>query len=101
MNDITKARHYLKSRGSKLQSLPTFPSMLSSAEQDYRNLKLRQSGNKEGISLVEREVEAALDYAVLRYLKRHNQLPPNIKAAFSPGNTVELKRDLATAWMNG
>jgi hypothetical protein len=100
MNDITKARHYLKSRGSKLQSLPTFPSMLSSAEQEYRDLKLRQVGNREGISFEAREVEAALDYAVLRYLKRHNQLPPNIKDAFDPGNTLELKRKLAMAWMN-
>jgi hypothetical protein len=100
MNDITKARHYLKSRGSKLQSLPSFPSMLSSAEQEYRNLKLRAVGNKEGISFEEKEVEAALDYAVLRYLKRHNQLPPNIKSAFDPGNTLELKRELAMVWMN-
>ena len=100
MNDITKARYYLKVRGSDFQHLPSFPSMLSSAEEEYQNLKRRQKGNKEGISLEAKEVEAALDYAVLRYLKRHNQLPPNIKDAFSPGNTLDKKRDLAMAWLN-
>lgn len=74
--------------------------MLATAEQAYKNLKLRQKGNKEGISLEVQEVETALDYAVLRYLKRHNQLPSDITKAFGPEATLESKREMAMVWLN-
>lgn len=102
MNDITKARIYLKKRGSKLHTLDTFGLMYLTAERDYKDLKMigaqqdgRQSGNFD-----DKEVEAALDYAALMFLRRFNVLPPNIASAFVPDITKEDKRELAKQWVN-
>jgi hypothetical protein len=100
MNDMTKARYYLKTRQSDLQHLTTFGLMLATAEAAYREVRLRQQGNKEWVNLQDKEVEISLDYAVLRYLKRYNRLPGNIHEAFKPGVTVEEKQELAMAWIS-
>lgn len=101
MNDITKARHFLKARQSDLQHLESFALMLSTAENDYRNIKRRQSGNKELPGTLDHlEVEAAVEYAVLHYLKKHNQLPKNVTELFKNGVTLDDKRALAKQWAN-
>jgi len=100
MNDLTKARHYLKTRKSDLQHLTSFGLMFATAETAYREVRLRQRTNKDWGNLQEKEIETALDYAVLRYMKRHNRLPRNIQEAFAPGVTVEKKQELAMVWIN-
>lgn len=101
MNDITKARHFLKARQSDLQHLETFSIMLATAEDEYRNIKRRQSGNKELPGTLDHlEVEAAVEYSVLTYLKRHNQLPKNVSDLFKNGVTLDEKRALAKQWAN-
>ena len=52
-------------------------------------------------TLDEKEVEASLEMAALRYLKRHNQLPQNVAEALNPATTPEQKHELAMSWMNG
>jgi hypothetical protein len=101
MNDITKARHFLKTHGSNLQHLDSFGAMLATAEQNYRELKMRKVGNKDLPGTWDaKEVEAALDYAALKYLKKYNQLPKNAPQAFRQGTTLEDKRQLARQWAN-
>ena len=101
MTDITKARHYLKSRQSKLQHLTSFGLMLASAETEYRTLRLNQRSNKGWDTFEDKEIETSLDYAVLRYLKKHNQLPRNITDAFKSDVTPAEKKQLAMAWISG
>ena len=101
MNDITKARAFLNASDSDLQHLVSFGLMLATAEQRYRDIQLRKQGNKEEAGLLDkREVEAALEMAALRYLKRRNQLPRNVTDAFGNGVTLEKKHELAMTWMN-
>lgn len=101
MNDITKARHFLKARQSKLEHLDTFALMLTTAEDYYRNIKRRQSANKDlPGTLDELEVETAVEYAALRYLKKYNQLPKNVSDLFKHGLTLDDKRALARQWAN-
>lgn len=102
MNDITKARVYLNKRGSKLQHLESFGLMYLTAERDYkdvRSLGARQDARLPG-NFDEKEVNAALDYSVMLFLRRFNVLPPNIAAAFLPEITKEDKRELAKQWAN-
>jgi len=100
MNDITKARYFLKTRNSDLQHLTSFGLMFATAERKYRDVKLRQQGNRDGEGALDAtEIETSLDYSVLRYLKRHNRLPPNAADAFKPGVTLKDKRDLARQWI--
>jgi len=76
--------------------------MLATAEQNYRDLRLQQQGNKAVAgSLVKKEVDVILEVAVLRYLKRTNRLPANIQDAFLEETTLDEKRDLALSWING
>ena len=99
MNDITKARYYLKHRNSDLQHLESFQLMLVTAEKKYRDIKMRQAGNKDVPGTWDEvEVEAALDYAILRYLKKHNQLPADAPKAFQPGVSLEMKKVIAQRW---
>jgi len=101
MNDITKARAYLHATGSKLQHLQSFGLMLATAEQNYKELRLRKQRNQDlPGSLDEKEVDLTLELAVLRYLKRYNRLPGNITDAFDPGVTTDRKKELALSWMN-
>ncbi len=99
MNDITKARYFLKIHGSDLQHLTSFGLMFATAEQRYREIRIKKQGNREGAGAYDkREVAAAIDYAVLKYLKKHNRLPPTAPEAFAPGATLEEKRTLAEQW---
>jgi hypothetical protein len=101
MNDITKARAFLTAQKSDLQHLTSFGLMLATATQEYRDLQLNKKGKPNAGSVLDkREVDAALNLAALRYLKRHNQLPPNVKTAFRNGVTAEEQRELAMTWMN-
>lgn len=101
MNDITKARYYLTNRNSKLTTYTSFSLMLATAEAEYKNIKLKQKMNTDPAGAwEEKETDAALDYAVLYYLKRHNQLPKNIGAAFKQDITLEDKQKLAKEWFN-
>ncbi len=101
MNDITKARAFLHAQDSDLQHLVSFGLMLATAEQRYRDLRLRKQGNRDEAGTLDiKEVEAALEMATLRYLKRRNQLPPNVTDAFGNGVTLEKKQELAMTWMN-
>jgi len=102
MNDITKARAFLSATGSDLQHLVSFGLMLATAEQNYRELKLRKQGNKDVAgSLDEKEIEVLLDVAVLRYLKRTNRLPANVTDAFANETSLDRKKELAASWING
>lgn len=101
MNDITKARYYLTNRNSKLTTFTSFSLMLATAEANYKNIKLRQRTNMDPVGTWdEQEVEASLDYAVLTYLKKHNQLPKNIGKAFQTDVSLEDKKRLAQEWFN-
>ncbi len=102
MNDITKARFYLKRRESNLQYLTSFGLIFTTAEQAYREKKITAlRGYGEDGSLDRQEIEASIDYAVLGYLKKYNQLPPNISDLFRQDITLEEKKDLAVQWYNG
>lgn len=99
---ITKARHYLKTRQSKLQHLTTFGLMLASAETKYRELRLATRGNRvEAGTLDSALIEAGLDFAVLKYLKKRGNLPSNITKVFRGDTTLEDKFELSQAWMVG
>ncbi len=101
MNDVTKAKYFLKTRGSKLQHLESFGSMLATAESEYRQMRLNQTGNKDEAGTWDaREVDSSLDYAVLRYLKKYNRLPDNAPEAFKQGVTLDEKKALAMQWAN-
>ncbi len=102
MNDITKARYFLKVRNSDLQHLTSFGLMFSTAEQNYRNVKLRQNSRRDVPGALDaKEVEAAVDYAVLRYLKTFNRLPPDTPLVFAEGASLDDKRRCAEIWING
>lgn len=101
MNDITKARYYLKGNQSTLQHLTSFGSMLATAESRYREIKLKKQGNRDTVGAYDaREVETMLDLAVLRHLRKHNQLPKDLLQAFRQGITLEEKKELAIRWMH-
>ncbi len=100
MNDITKARYYLQQRGSSVAHLTSFGLLLAHAENEDRDIKLRQQGNAEWDNLSSEEAESALDYAVLKYMKKHNRLPRNITDAFKQGITKEDKIALAMVWIS-
>ncbi len=100
MSDITKARKYLATRQSDMATLTSFGLMLATAQQRYRDIRLRQKGDDRWGNLDVKEVEAALDYAVLKYLNKHNRLPKNITDAFQPKITLEQKRTLAMTWIS-
>lgn len=101
MNDITKARYYLKCRDSDLQHLTSFGSMFSTAEESYKNVRLQiQRKLDTPGSLDKKSIEAAVDYAVLKYMKKYNRLPTNITALFSSEITLEQKLRLAERWVS-
>lgn len=101
MNDITKARYFLKTRSSDLQHLTSFGLMFATAQQRYRDVKLRQRSRTDTEGALDvKEIEAAVDYAVLRYLKQFNRLPPNAAAVFAQDVTLANKRDCAEGWIN-
>jgi hypothetical protein len=73
--------------------------MLATAENDYLTLRRNQRGNRGWELLKGKEAEVSLDYAVLRYLGKHNQLPRNITDAFKSDITPEEKKELAMLWI--
>ena len=101
MNDITKARYYLKGKESDLQHLGSFGVMLATAENRYKEIRLKKKGNKEVVGTYdEQEVAAMLDLAVLRHLKKYNQLPKDLPQVFRQGITTEETRDLSLRWIS-
>lgn len=101
MNDITKARYFLKSKGSKLQHLESFGLMLATAENRYRTARIQKASKKgEDAGLGQEELDAAIDYSVLKYLKKYNQLPTNLPKVLHPGTSIEQKRQMVEAWAN-
>ena len=101
MNDITKARYYLKAKQSDLQHLTSFGLMLVTAERKYRDLKLNQQGNKQVVGTYDKqEVEAMVDVAVLRHLKKYNQLPKDLLDGLRPGLSLEAQKAYAVRWMS-
>jgi len=102
MNDVTKARYFLRTRQSDLATLETFALMYATAENDYKNIKLKQNSKSVAPGELDaKEIEAALDYAALRYMKKHNVLPPNVADIKKPNLSLEEKRSLAAQWFNG
>lgn len=101
MNDIIKARFFLKAKGSKLKDLTSFGLMLSTAERKYRDVQMKRSsglaGDHDAIDPI--EVSALLDYAVLKYLSKHNVLPADISSAVSQGVSLKDKRETALKWL--
>ncbi len=102
MSDITKAKFYLNRRNSKLQHLTSFGSMLATAEANYRDVRIQtRVGRVEEAGLATKEIESSVDYAVLRYLNKNNQLPANVSKLFRQGITLEEKTAFAKEWYNG
>ena len=83
-----------------MQHLTYFGLMLATAEQRYRDIKMRQRGDAEIFDLTDKKVEIMLDVAVLRYMKRNSQLPRDVSTALHPETTLEDKYNLALGWMN-
>ena len=97
MNDISKARFFLKAHGSKLETLETFALMLATAESEYRDVRLRQRSNRIDGSRA-RELPTAIDLGVLRYLKNHGRLPDNVNEIVHPETSDARKLELAKQW---
>ena len=101
MNDITKARYYLKGKQSNLQHLGSFGTMLATAESRYKELKLKKKGNREIEGTYDaQEVDAMLDLAVLRHLRKYNRLPRDLPQVFRQGITLEETRELSLRWIS-
>jgi hypothetical protein len=100
MSDITKARYFLRAKGSDLQHLETFPLMMATAQTRYRELRQRSKGNKEGVDLSSQELDAMIDLAVLAYLKKYAQLPKDVPKVLDNTTSAEEKKQLAMGWYN-
>ncbi len=101
MNDITKARYFLKTKGSKLHDLQSFGLMLATAEAHYKDVKMRRVGAPgDAMALDPIEIDALVELACLRHLKRTNRLPADAGSVLQDGVTLEQKRDLALSWLN-
>jgi hypothetical protein len=99
MNDITKARYFLKANNSKLQHLETFQLMLATADTNYKQL-IRGKPDPRNYDYSDKEVSVLLDFAGLRYLKNHNQLPQNVPQAFDNATSAREKTNIAIEWFN-
>lgn len=101
MNDITKARYFLQTKGSKLKDLTSFGLMLATAENKYRDVRRRQVGTPGDREITDPiEVDALIDYAILKYLKKYNRLPQNASVVVQESTTWEQKREVAIEWAN-
>ena len=101
MNDITKARYFLKTKGSKLHDLQSFGLMLATAEAHYKDVKMRRVGAPgDRMALDPIEIDALVEFACLRHLKLTNRLPADAGLVLQDGVTLEQKRDLALSWLN-
>ena len=101
MNDITKARYFLRHNRSDLQHLESFGLMYATAENRYREIRLQARSQKGDISLADKELNAAADYVVLRYLKKYNTLPSNLPDLFKSDVDNDRKRELLEGWIYG
>jgi len=101
MSDITKARQYLKMRGSKLQNMTSFGLMYNTAKAEYSDIRLKIRNHKEDYpgALSEKEVYTLVDFAVLNYLRKHAVLPGNVSTLFTGTTTLHEMRDMAVAWL--
>jgi hypothetical protein len=101
MNDITKARFFLKTKGSKLHDLQSFGLMLATAEAHYRDVKMRRVGAPGDVEALDPiEVDALVEFACLRHLKMTNRLPEDAGLVLQDGVTLKQKRELALSWLN-
>jgi len=100
MNDITKARYFLQAKGSKLKDLDSFGLMLATASSKYRDIKLRLmsgiAGDPDAPDAL--EIDALIDYALLKYLKINNQLPDNVGDVIKASTSLVEKREIALRW---
>ena len=100
MNDITKARHFFTTKGSKLKDLQSFGLMLATAQSKYRDLRLRRKsgppGDHEAIDPL--EVDALVDLGLLKFLRRTNKLPADANVVLNKATSLEEKREIAMRW---
>ncbi len=101
MNDITKARYFFNTKGSKLKDLQTFGLMLATAGAKYREvrMKLRSGMAGDHESLDPTEIDALIDYALLKYLEKNNRLPENATEVLKQGTSLEDKKIIALGWI--
>lgn len=101
MNDITKARYFLQTKGSKLKELQSFRLMLLTAEAKYRDIRRRFRSGMAGddINLDAREIDALVDYALLKYLERNNKLPSNAPEVLKASTSLKAKKEIALGWV--
>lgn len=101
MNDITKARHFFTTKGSKLKDLQSFGLMLATAKSNYRDIRLRRAsgppGDHEAIDPI--EVNALVDLGLLSYLNKTNKLPGDANVVLNAGTSLKEKRDIAMRWV--
>jgi hypothetical protein len=100
MNDITKARHFFTTKGSKLKDLQSFGLMLATARSTYRDVRLRLKSGPPGDHEVADpiEVDALIDLGLLTYLSKTNKLPGDANVVLNAGTSLEDKRDIAMRW---
>ena len=102
MNDIIKARYFLQAKGSKLKDLTSFGLMLATANSRYRDIRMKLAGGIAGDhnAVDPIEVDALVEYALLRYLDRTNRLPINAPEVLKQSTPLEEKRKIALRWVN-
>jgi hypothetical protein len=100
MNDITKARYFFTTKGSKLKELQSFGLMLATANSRYRDIRLRlKSGMAgEGGATDAMEVDALIDLGVLKYMSKFNRLPEDAAQVLRQDVSLEDKREIAMRW---
>jgi len=100
MNDLTKARHFFTTKGSKLKDLQSFGLMLATAQTKYRDVRLQRKsgppGDTEAIDPV--EVDALIDFGLLKFLSKTNKLPEDANVVLNAGTSLKDKRDIAMRW---
>lgn len=99
MNEVAKARHFLKQRNSNLMNQPTFQAMLVGARKVYHDIELNkqniiQDGNYEQI-----EFDNLLNLAVLSYLKKNSKLPAELPTMLDRTIPLEDRRKTVQGWL--
>lgn len=100
MNDITKARYFFQSKGSKLKELTSFRLMLATASATYRDVRLRMKSGLPGDDTAADpiEIDALVDLGILKYLEKFNRLPADAARVLEQGISLEEKREIAMRW---
>ncbi len=101
MNDITKARYFFETKGSKLKDLQSFRLMLATANDRYLNIRrLKRSKSPRDLEdLDPQETDALVDFALLKYLGRHNKLPENAPVVLRQDISLREKKEIALVWV--